>query len=43
MAAEIIGNITDTYTLHHVALHFDEVLHCWKSPENPRNGTWKIV
>lgn len=30
IAAEIIGDISDTYTLHHVALHFDEVLHCQK-------------
>lgn len=30
IVAEMIGNITDTYTLHHVALHFDEVRHCQK-------------
>ncbi|MNC72779.1 hypothetical protein D3C75_1238800 [compost metagenome] len=30
IVAEMIGNITNTYTLHHVALHFDEVRHCQK-------------
>lgn len=29
-AAEMIAGITDTYMLHHVALHFEEVRHCQK-------------
>ena len=30
IVGEMISKITDTYTLHHVALHFDEVRHCQK-------------
>lgn len=30
IVAEMIENISDTYKLHHVSLHFDEVRHCQK-------------